>query len=192
MIQKDKAAARRRARAGRQAIPEADRAAAAAKAAVHFMAAIPLPPGAGLSAYWPIGDELDSRPLIHALLDAGHRIALPVVQGADRPLCFREWRLGDAMAVSSFGVSEPLQSAAEVQPDIVIAPFLACNGEGYRLGYGGGYYDRTLHTLRQLVPGLLAVGLGFAAQEMPALPHDEHDEPLDWLVNETGARPFPR
>ncbi len=192
MIPEDKAAARKRARAGRGAVPAAERAAAGAKAARHFMATIPLSPGAVVSAYWPLGDELDSRPLIQALLDAGQRIALPVVQGAGRPLCFRRWRHGDAMATSSFGVSEPLQSAAEVRPKIVIAPLLAYNGEGYRLGYGGGYYDRTLRALRQGVPGLLAVGLGFAAQEMPALPYDGHDEPLDWLVNENGARRFPR
>ncbi|MBT3533895.1 MAG: 5-formyltetrahydrofolate cyclo-ligase, partial [Rhodospirillaceae bacterium] len=107
-------------------------------------------------------------------------------------LCFRRWEPGDAMTTSTFGVSEPLASAAAVTPDVVATPFLAYNAQGFRLGYGGGYYDRTLRALRQSVPGLLAVGLGYAAQDMAALPYDDHDEALDWLVNERGAQQFPR
>ncbi len=187
-----KAAARRRARIRRAAVPAAVRDGAGARAAEHFLAAIPLSPKSIISAYWPLGDELDSRPLLHALFRAGHGVALPVVRGAGQALCFRVWRPGDAMAKSSFGVSEPLEGAAEVTPNVVAAPFLAYNAQGFRLGYGGGYYDRTLRALRQSVPGLLAVGLGYAAQAMAALPYDDHDEALNWLVNERGAQQFPQ
>ncbi|MBL6954559.1 MAG: 5-formyltetrahydrofolate cyclo-ligase [Alphaproteobacteria bacterium] len=187
-----KAAARPRARARRAAVPVALRDAAGAKAAAHFLAAIPLSPASIISVYWPMGDELDSRPLLDALIQAGHGVALPVVLGAGQALCFRVWRPGDALANSSFGVSEPLAAAAAVTPNVVAAPFLAYNAQGFRLGYGGGYYDRTIRALRQSVPGLLAVGFGYAAQAMAALPYDDHDEALDWLVNERGAQQFPR
>ena len=183
-----KASARVRARARRQAVPAALREAAAAKAAEHFLAAIPLSPSSLVSLYWPMADEFDSRPLLHALSEAGHGVALPVVVQAGEPLCFRAWKAGDALAKSAFGVLEPMDTAAQVVPNVVVAPFLAYNALGFRLGYGGGYYDRTLRALRGTVPGLLAVGLGYAAQAMTALPYDHNDEPLDWLVNEDGAQ----
>ncbi len=192
MTARDKAAARKQARARRAAIAESTRIDAGAHGAAHFLASVPLSANAIVSAYWPLADEFDSLPLLQALIQAGHQVALPVVQGAGQPLCFRRWRPGDAMAVGSFGVSEPLAAAAEIIPDVVVTPFLAYNDAGYRLGYGGGYYDRTLRALRQAKRDVLAVGLGFAAQEMPALPHDAHDEPLDWLVNEQGAQRFAR
>ncbi|MDP7546364.1 MAG: 5-formyltetrahydrofolate cyclo-ligase [Alphaproteobacteria bacterium] len=187
-----KASARRRARVRRAAVPAAVRQGAGTKAAENFLAAIPLSPACIVSAYWPLGDELDSRPLLHALYQAGHGVALPVVMARGQALCFRLWRPGDGLAESSFGVLEPLPGAMAVTPDVVGAPFLACDAQGFRLGYGGGYYDRTIRALRQSVPGLLAVGLGFAAQAMAALPYDDHDEGLDWLVNERGAQQFPR
>ena len=192
MTAQDKATVRSRARERRGAIPYAIRDKAGNQGAAHFIAMIPLAPNSIVSAFWPMDGEFDSLPLINALQQAGHQIALPVVLGVDQPLCFRRWRPGDAMTVSAFGVSEPLASAPALQPDVVVTPFLAYNNEGFRLGYGGGYYDRTLRALRQAGPGLLAVGLGFAAQEMPALPIDDHDEPMDWLVNERGAQSFVR
>mgnify|MGYP004001316893 FL=1 len=192
MITNDKAAARIQAKAQRRAIPAGTRADAGARAAALFMGAIPLPPASTVSAYWPLGDEFDSRPLLDALLQSGHKAALPVVVGADQPLIFRQWQPGDDMAVSSFGVSEPREAAGEVRPNVVVAPFLAFNAQGFRLGYGGGYYDRTLRTVRQSVPGLLAVGLGFELQEMATLPHDSNDEPLDWLISEHHVRQFHR
>ncbi|MDE0941413.1 MAG: 5-formyltetrahydrofolate cyclo-ligase [Alphaproteobacteria bacterium] len=192
-----KATARKEARAKRQAVPAHVRKTAGAASAAYFLNAIPLTTNSIISAFWPLGDEFETQPLLHALAEAGHQLALPVVVGAHQPLCFRRWHPGDEMAVSSFGVSEPLAGAEEVRPHIVVVPFLAYNASGFRLGYGGGYYDRTLKALRQSGShqqdlGVLAVGLGFTAQAMEILPYDSYDEPLDWLISENGAQQFVR
>ena len=190
MMMDDKAAARDAARARRSAISALERDGAGAKAAVQVLATIPLAPDTIIAAYWPLGDEFDCRPLMYALLNHGHRLALPVVLGRHQPLCFRAWHRGDTMAKSSFGVFEPTEAAEPLNPAVVMAPFLACNAQGFRLGYGGGYYDRTLRSLREEVPGFLAVGMGFAGQVVAALPHDNNDEPLDWLVTEQDVTQF--
>jgi 5-formyltetrahydrofolate cyclo-ligase len=192
MISDDKAVARARARALRRDIPETDRIGAGARAAALFLGAIPLSPASVISAYWPLDDEFDCRPLLEALLKNGHAIAMPVVAGPKQPLVFRHWKPGDAMAESSFGIMEPLAEAGVVQPDAIITPLVAYNAQGFRLGYGGGYYDRTLRALRQTAPDLLAIGLAFASQVMAELPVDGGDEPLDWLVHERGVQKFQR
>ncbi len=192
MIADEKAVARARARALRADIPETDRIGTGVRAAALFLDAIPLPAASVISVYWPLEAEFDSRPLMEVLLKNGHAIALPAVVGAKQPLVFRHWKPGDAMAQSSFGIKEPLAEAGDVQPDLIVAPLVAYNAQGFRLGYGGGFYDRTLRVLRETAPDLLAVGLGFAAQVMAELPYDDSDEPLDWLVSERGVQKFQR
>jgi len=192
MISDDKAVARARARALRRGIPETDRIGAGARAAALFLDAIPLSPASVIAAYWPLDEEFDCRPLLEALLQTGHAIAMPVVAGPKQPLIFRNWKPGDAMAETSFGIMEPLAEAGDVQPDLVVTPLVAYNAQGFRLGYGGGYYDHTLRALRQSAPDLLAVGLGFSAQVMAELPCDDSDKPLDWLVHERGVQKFQR
>ncbi len=142
-----------------------------------------LPAGAAVSGFWPIGSEIDSRPLLRALAARGHVVALPVVVGRDRPLVFRAWAEDDAMAEGPWGIREPLESAAEVRPRVLFVPLLAFDRDGYRLGYGGGFYDRSIARLRAAGP-VLAIGLAWAAQEVPAVPHDALDEPLDWVLTE--------
>lgn len=142
--------------------------------------------GAAVSGYWPIASEIDVLPLLRVLAAKGHEIALPVVAGKDKPLVFRAWRDGDAMADGSFGIREPLASAARIEPRIVLTPLLAFDRQGYRLGYGGGFYDRSLADLRQARP-TLAIGIAWAAQEVPAVPHDGRDQPLDWVATERQA-----
>ena len=134
MTARDKAAARKQARARRAAIAESTRIDAGAHGAAHFLASVPLSANAIVSAYWPLADEFDSLPLLQALIQAGHQVALPVVQGAGQPLCFRRWRPGDAMAVGSFGVSEPLAAAAEAFAGGRVV--IVAGGEGDRRGYG--------------------------------------------------------
>ncbi len=144
------------------------------------------PEGCVVSAYWPIGSEFDPRPLMHRLHDDGHPIALPVVVARARPLVFRAWRSGDPLEPAGLGTREPLAERPELTPRVLIVPLLAFDRAGYRLGYGGGFYDRTLTELRR-AGETLAVGVAYAAQEVAEVPHDGDDQPLDWLVTEAEA-----
>jgi 5-formyltetrahydrofolate cyclo-ligase len=148
-----------------------------------------LPAAALVAGYWPVRDEIDVRGLLGVLIDDGHAVALPVVAGPERLLAFRRWRPGDALAAGAFGLSEPQPQAPAVTPQALIVPLLAFDRAGYRLGYGRGYYDRTLQALRAAGP-VLAVGVAFAAQEVAELPRDGFDQRLDWIVTERGARAF--
>lgn len=160
----------------------------AERLADHFLAQVPLAAGAAVSGYWPLGDEIDPRPLMGRLHESGHVCALPVVAAKGKPLCFRAWSPGTVLQLKAFGLSEPPPEAAIVRPDILLVPLLAFDAGGYRLGYGGGYFDRTLAALRGGRRRVLAVGLAYGAQEVAELPRSGYDEPLDWVVSEHEAR----
>ena len=153
----------------------------------QFLAAIPLPPGAVVSGYWAIGDEADPEPLERELRRRGHPIVLPRVAGRNLPLDFHLWESGAELVRGGFGLSQPAPDWPKLAPDVLIVPLLAFDGEGYRVGYGAGFYDRTIRGLREQKP-VLAAGFAFAAQEFTVLPHFDHDERLDWIVTENGAR----
>ncbi len=142
-----------------------------------------------VSGYWPIRDEMDIRKLLASLHEEGMVCALPVVRSRTEPLSFRRWRPGDVLEQSGFGLSNPPAGAPEAMPRIVLTPLLAVDTHGNRLGYGGGYYDRTLRRLRAIQP-VVAVGVAFEAQLVAEVPHDARDEPLDWLVTEKGPYRF--
>lgn len=186
-IEAAKAALRIRALAQRAAFPHSERPAAAKAAAEHFFAAFTLAPGAIIAAYWPIRDELDCRPVLTRLMDAGQPVCLPVVNGDDEPLELRLWEEGAALYPSGFGTLAPADSAPVVEPDYVLMPLLGFDARGTRLGYGGGYYDRTLAALSHL-PKL--VGFAFSRQELEHVPREAHDVPLDAVVTEAGVRRF--
>ena len=150
---------------------------------IFLSSEIPLAPNLIVGGYWPMGGEMDSRPLLTALDDIGIRCALPVVVAPDMPLIFRQWRAGDELENNNHGVKAPLASAPELVPDLLLVPLLAFDAKGYRLGQGGGYYDRTL-----AASGALAVGLAYAGQEIDKVPHESHDARLDWIVTEAWAR----
>lgn len=144
-----------------------------------------------IAVYWPLAEELDPRPLMTALHAAGHALALPIILGPHQPLAFRGWQPGAALVAAGFGTHEPLADAALVTPDLLLVPLLAFDLEGFRVGYGGGYYDRTLAGLRSEPrrPGrVVAVGVGFAVQEVDHVPHGPGDQRLDWIVTEREAR----
>ena len=189
-LQEAKAALRDEAREWRLRVdPQAARAAARAIQR-HFLDAVPLQDGQVVSAYWPLRDEIDVRPLMGALYDRGHRIALPVVVDRRSPLAFRAWRPGALLERSVFGTSVPSPAAETMQPDVLLVPALAIDDAGYRLGYGGGYYDRTIAQLRMTEPAEgqpLAIGVCFDCQRMAEVPHGRNDERLDWIVSESGA-----
>lgn len=142
-----------------------------------------LPDGAACSGFWPLGDELDLRPLLTRLHFAGHPIGLPVVVKKAAPLLFRRWQPGDTLVPGGFGTSMPDGDKPVIEPRVLFVPLLAFDRAGYRLGYGGGFYDRTLELLRAGGPRL-AVGVAFAAQEVEAVPRDRYDQKLDWIVTE--------
>ena len=173
--------AERRRRAAAEAPPSAP-----LQARDRFLATIPLRAGAVVSAFWPLPDEFDTKPLMRALHDAGHPIGLPVVQKRGLPLKFRLWTPETKLTRGNFNVEIPGDECAECRPDVLIVPLLAFDREGYRLGYGGGFYDRTIATLRGAGTPI-AVGWAYAGQEIDAVPHDDTDARLDWVVTETEA-----
>ena len=163
---------------------------AAERAADRFLDCLDPKPETVVSGYWPVRDELDPRPLMRRLIDRGCACALPVVVAAGQPLVFRAWSPGVEMEKAVLGIPVPSKRAATVRPDVLLVPLLAFCAAGYRLGYGGGYYDRTLADLRRLSGSVLAVGLAYSAQEFDRVPRDATDERLDWVVTEREARSF--
>lgn len=159
----------------------------------QFLAQKGINAGAAVALYWPHQDELDTRPLMARLVHEGHRVALPVVVAPGKPLRFRVWLPDGELTDGPYGIPAPGDDAPELRPDIVAVPLLAFDGQGMRLGYGGGYYDRTLRALRGDGRGAVrAVGLAFAAQEVDKLPVHEGDEPLDAVVTERAVHCFNR
>jgi len=156
----------------------------------HFKTAIQAPAGTPISGFWPMGDEIDIVPLLSQLHVSGHPIGLPVVVGKAQPLIFRSWHPGLALVAGGFKTEVPPPSSPELAPEILIVPLLAFDAEGYRLGYGGGFYDRTLEKLRNAGRRPLAVGVAFSAQHVARVPRDHYDQPLDWIVTEKSAQAF--
>lgn len=145
-----------------------------------------LAPQAVVAGYIPVRDEIDALPLVRALMAGGCTAAMPCVVGPGAPLLFRRWDLGGPLMSRPFGLLEPDEQAPAIEPDLVLAPLLAFDRHGYRLGNGRGYYDRTLAGLRAR-RATVAVGLAFAAQEVVSLPVGEHDQRLDWVVTESAV-----
>ena len=141
--------------------------------------------GKALAGYMAMRTEADP-----VLAMAAHQgpVCVPVIIGAGQALRFREWTPGCAMLAGAFGALIPAEGAW-IEPEVLIVPLVGFDARGYRLGYGGGFYDRTLEALRLKRP-TLAVGFGFAAQELAEVPIDGFDQRLDAMVTERGLRLF--
>ena len=172
-----KRAARRAARLARRGCDPA----LGERLAVHVLERMPPPAGVAVSGYWPMGEEIDVRPLLGALHARGHAVLLPQTPPLGQPLVFRRWHPGVAMVEEPFGTRYPDGEVA--LPDWLLVPLLAFDRQGRRLGYGGGYYDRTLATL----PGAVTVGCGYACQEMPEVPAGTLDVRLHAIATEAGV-----
>ena len=183
-----KARARQAAAAARKAAHGADPK-AGARLADHFPDEIWPPLHSVVAGYFAIRDEIDPRPLMETFHCEQARLALPCVTGPDQPLVFRAWTPGDDLVRGAFGVSEPKPNAPEVRPVLVLVPLLAFDEAGRRLGYGAGFYDRTIEGLRALGP-VTTVGLAYEAQKLKRVPTAGHDAGLDWILTEDGARRF--
>ena len=179
VLQAAKAAARKLARTRRARL---DNAAAPARLAEAVLAHYAPPPGAIIAGYWPMGEEMDPRPLMLALAAGGHVLALPVTPPRGQPLSFRAWAPGAALRAGPMGTSEPF-AGDELCPDILLVPLLAFDRAGRRLGYGGGFYDRTLAAL----PSAKAIGIAYAGQEMPEVPAGRQDFRLPLIATEAGV-----
>lgn len=162
-------------------VVRADAAAAIAGAALP----VELPPGTMVAGYSPINSEVDPLPLMHALARRGAALALPVIIARDQALVFRAWRPEEALKRGAFDIFQPSAEAEEVEPDIVLVPLAAFDRAGHRIGYGRGYYDRTLQTLRA-AKRITVIGLAFAVQEIDIVPRLAHDEQLDCVLTERG------
>jgi 5-formyltetrahydrofolate cyclo-ligase len=177
-----KAVLRQEATALRDALPaDVRKAAAEAIAARKFPIAIA--PGTIVAGFMPLKSEINPLPLLQKLAEAGARLALPAIAGRGKPLIMRAWEFGAPLDRGQWGIREPKPGAPEVEPDILLVPLLAFDRAGYRLGYGAGYYDMTIHRLRALKP-VTAVGIAFAAQEVPKIPTTPRDERLDLVLTE--------
>jgi len=160
----------------------------------HFLADIPIGVAAPLpvvAGYFPMRSEMDPLPLMRKLAALGYSCALPRVVAAEAPLSFHAWTPDAPTDAGPFGTRVPNGAAPVVHPDILLVPLLAFDLQGVRLGFGGGFYDRTLERLRRARP-VLAVGIAFSVQERDRLPFDAYDQPLDWVVTEVGSRQFER
>jgi 5-formyltetrahydrofolate cyclo-ligase len=136
-----------------------------------------------LSAFFPYKSEIDTRPLLGRLAGEGWVTALPIVIALGEPLIFRRWYPGEPTVPGTWDIPQPTDQSALVEPDVLLVPMLAFDRKGYRLGYGGGFYDRTLAMLRSRKK-IVAIGAAYAGQEVDSVPHDAHDQPLDFIMTE--------
>jgi 5-formyltetrahydrofolate cyclo-ligase len=173
---------RRGALAQRDALSVEARADAAARIAAASLP-VELPRGVIVAGYSPINSEFDPFPLMRALADRGATLALPVIIAREQALIFRVWEPDEGLVRGPFGIFQPSSDADEVDPDIVLVPLAAFDRAGHRIGYGRGYYDRTLENLRA-VKKITVIGIAFAVQEIETVPRLPHDEQLDCVLTE--------
>lgn len=141
----------------------------------------PPPPGAIVAGFWPLPGEIDTIPLLQALAAAGWPLCLPVTPKRGLPLTFRAWKPGDTLVPGRFGTQHP--TGEEKNPDFILVPLLAFDAAGNRLGYGGGYYDRTLAAL----PNAFRLGCAFAAQQIAIVPTGPDDVKLNAIATESSV-----
>lgn len=182
-------AERKRLRAERQGISVQERAAIGAALGACLLKVLTTRfgtmNGRVFSAYWPIKGEPDLRPLMAALHADGATVCLPLVEQKAAPLVFRHWTPDTQMERGDWNIPVPPRSAVSLVPDIALAPLVGWDGNGYRLGYGGGYFDRTL---AKLDPRPFTIGVGFQSANLATIFPQPHDIPLDAIVTEAGIQ----
>jgi len=182
LIDQQKAELRKAAFARRDAMPAAERQAAAEAVAARPFP-VPLAPGKIVSGFSSIKTEINPLPLMRRLEAAGARLALPVIAGRGKPLIMRAYAFGQELNAGVWGIREPKADAPEVDPDILIVPLVAFDRHGHRIGHGAGYYDMTINRLRAIKP-VVAVGIAYAAQEFDEVPTTSRDARLDLVLTE--------
>ncbi|MEZ5844674.1 MAG: 5-formyltetrahydrofolate cyclo-ligase [Hyphomicrobiaceae bacterium] len=137
-----------------------------------------------VAAWLAIGEEIDAMAVLAGIGRGDEPVGLPTMVAKGQPLVFRLWRPGEPLAERMWGIREPLPEAREAEPDVLLVPLLAFDGHCRRLGYGGGFYDRTLGRLRK-VKQICAIGLAFDEVEVDSVPCAAYDEPLDHVLTPT-------
>jgi 5-formyltetrahydrofolate cyclo-ligase len=152
-------------------------------------AAIDFAPGTVVSGFWPIRSEADIRPLMFAMREKGARLCLPVVLDRET-IVFRDLVRGAEMVATGFGTAGPGAEAEVLDPQLLLVPLSAFDGQGNRIGYGAGHYDRAIARLvaKGMTPRL--IGIAFGCQQVEAVPAEAHDVPLDAILTEDGLRSF--
>jgi 5-formyltetrahydrofolate cyclo-ligase len=161
----------------------------AARAIATRMPPLEIMPSTIVAGYAPIRSEIDPAQLMQSFAARDAALAMPAISARNAALAFRAWKKGEALAPGVFGIPEPPANAAEVIPDILLVPLAAFDRAGHRIGYGAGYYDRTLAQLREKKI-VTAIGLAFAVQEIPQVPALAHDVRLDYVLTETELLSF--
>jgi 5-formyltetrahydrofolate cyclo-ligase len=151
-------------------------------------ALLPGKPTGVVGLYHASGAEMDPSPMVEILLEMGWKVALPRCTRREAPVTFYLWRPGGVLTPDAVGILSPSSDARVAVPDLVLAPVVAFDANGGRLGQGGGYYDRTMASLRKLWPRLPFVGFAHAGQEVEEVPMGEHDQRLDAILTERGYR----
>ena len=136
-----------------------------------------------VSVFYPLRDEPDTLLLLTALADEGFTTALPAVVSWGSPLTFRLWRPGESTRAGAMSIREPVEEAPVVDPDLLFVPLACFDRRGHRIGYGAGYYDRTLTNLHAVKP-VHAIGVAYGVCEVAAVPYETHDQTLDAVVTE--------
>jgi 5-formyltetrahydrofolate cyclo-ligase len=138
-----------------------------------------------VSAFYPYKSEIDTRALLGNLAGEGWTTCLPIVIALGEPLIFRRWMPGQPTVPGMWDIPQPTDDAELVEPDVLLVPMMAFDRNGFRLGYGGGFYDRTLEVLRAKKT-ITAIGVAYSAQEVDSVPHDSHDQALNYVLTEKG------
>jgi 5-formyltetrahydrofolate cyclo-ligase len=177
----DKSELRRVSRARRKGLARAD----FALAISPYAEDLALAPGTIVGGYHALPEEADPALLLARLVETGCAVAFPRVTAKDQPLEFHHVPDGEVLEPGSFGIPEPLESWPRAVPDVLLVPLLAFDARGHRLGYGGGFYDRTLASLKART-----IGIAYAGQEIASIPAQAHDRTLDMVLTEHGIRYF--
>jgi len=177
----------------RSGITDVKRREASREIIAKFMGEIPLEKNDRVAGYWPVSGEVDIKILLEILHEERHIVSLPCVISEEEPLSFRQWLPGMHLHINSrFGTYEPEKTAKIVNPNIVIVPLLAFDAAGYRLGFGKGFYDRTIAAMKETRSDILFAGVAYDAQQVPLVPRNEHDQKLDCVVTERRVVIFDR
>jgi 5-formyltetrahydrofolate cyclo-ligase len=185
-VKEDKAQLREEVRAERLTAFREGACEASQKLSHHLLVLLESQPVCKIAGYWAVGSEINLSPLIGDLDEKGWSVSLPVIVKKDAPLIFRSWHSGDELTKGPFNTLQPKPVRDEVFPDVILVPLLAFDDQKFRLGQGGGFYDRTLEQLKNSEGGVVSVGVAFAAQRVNVVPRDKYDARLDFIVTENG------